>query len=118
MSRRRECDGHLSRFLLAYLDEGLLESEAEALARIDFARFSPIAVLTSDLRLRLLKLIDPSLLLLCAAISREWREAARSDAVWDAQWRQKHWIDPSSYLFPVLFDPRESPTPCPVHSLF
>lgn len=82
----------------AYLEEGLLDVEAETLALMDMQTASPIShVLTADLRTRLLCALDIASLLRCAAVSRDWCALARCQEVWSLCCRQ---VTPSHLFLP------------------
>lgn len=88
----------------AYLEEGLLDVEAETLALMDMQTASPMMhVLTADLRTRLLSILDIASLLRCAAVSRDWRTLARCSEVWSLCCRQ---VSPSHDLPPPCPPPR------------
>ena len=74
-----------------YLDEGLLEEEADTLARLALEAHCPIEMLTADQLGHVFKILDIACLLRCAAVCRDWCRQCRDCALWDHRSRACNW---------------------------
>ena len=74
-----------------YLDEGLLEEEADTLARLALEAHCPIEMMTADQLGRVFRILDIACLLRCAAVCRDWCRQCRDCALWDHRSRACNW---------------------------